>query len=164
MANYTVDKKILAGIAALGALISLIGVFVSWADMDVSSVVEALYSLDDSYSGWDLGNDDFGDFLEAFGFDDWQTSAGIAVFAMAILALICELATYCTKGNKTADEVLTILSVLFSLVALILCCAYPGWDLFDDYADVGAGCWTALVGAIITLIFAIWQFVEVYKE
>lgn len=153
------DKSNIVGIVGLiGAILLIIGVFLTWVDVSVSSLFGG---VSESYSGWDVYKNDDGLFDDiSYGY------APLVALITGILALITTIVPMFYKNDKIW-KVLGAITLILGIVAVILGFLFNG-DVSDgfDYGvvkasvDVGAGLWLSIAGAILLILGAIVDIVK----
>lgn len=152
------DKKnFVALIGFIGTLLMIIGVFLSFVELEALSIDIG------SYTGWDVYSDDM------FANADYNY-AGLVTLIAGILALITSLLPMIPKLNEkpVIAQCLGALSFILSIIALILLFLFygtlgdisvSGYSLAS--ADAGIGLWLCIIGA---LILAVGGIVEICKR
>lgn len=153
--------NILGIIGLLGAILMIIGVFVSWADISASTVIGG--SIQKSYSGWTIfSGEDFSDF--AYNYVPLVALiAGIVAFVTTILPIILH--------KPMVNRILGIISLILAIVTIILVVLFNG-DIAEYQIDIlvasakmttGIGAWLSLAGAAILAIGGIIDIANKYK-
>lgn len=129
------------------ALIAVVGVFLSWLDID--SILGGT-----TYSGWDIYSNDL------FSAVDYNF-AGLGVVVCGVLALIfAAVATF--YKNQKADTILKALTIILSLIGIVF--AALGYtslsgdlsiDLVFVSSSVGYGLYVSLVFMVLTFLLGI---------
>lgn len=152
---HTTDVKSinwLGVIAIIGALLMIIGVFVSWVSIDLG-----IWGGTESASGWEIATDD----------DEGMFSYNYA----PLIALVCGIISLIAKivpmvlPAKNIGKTLGAVGLILAIVALILTALFYS-DLdnamygIGEYLDVGAGVWIVIVGSVITILGGIIDIVK----
>lgn len=153
------EKKNLVGLLALlGAILLIVGVFLTWVDVSVSSL---LGGASESYSGWDVYKNDDGLFDNiSYGY------APLVALVTGILALITTIVPMFYKNDKVW-KILGIITLILGIIAVVLGFLFEG-DVSDgfDYGvvkasvDVGAGLWLSVAGAILLVLGGIVDIIK----
>lgn len=150
MAN--VSKGNILGIVALvGALLMIVGVFVTWVTMDITALG---MTVSTDYTGWNVYSD------ERFSDAEYNYAplvaliAGIVAFFTAILPIVLK--------KPTANRLLGVISLILGVVALVLMILFHGQmdsinliDLASFTVSAGTGLWIAIAGSILLILGAI---------
>ena len=130
----------------------IIGVFVSWASIDLGS-----WGGTDSVSGWEIATDDDG---EMFSYN----YAPLVALVCGIISLIAMIVPMVLPA-KNIGKMLGAVGLILAIVVLILTALF--YSDFDnamygigEYLDVGAGVWIVMVGSIITILGGIIDIVK----
>ena len=156
----TVSKGNVLGIVALiGALLMIVGVFVAWVDLSITSIIGNASS---NYTGWQVYTDDT--FADAqYNYAPLVTLiAGIVAFFTAVLPIVLK--------NATANRILGIVSLILGVVALILMVLFNGTmdsldlALVSFTASTGVGLWISLAGSVLLILGAILDIAGKYTS
>ncbi len=135
--------NILGIIGIIGALLMIIGVFLSWVDFD-------LYIVSESASGWELFTDDDFDFVD-------YSYAPLVALVCGILSLVVTLVpTILGNLGRILGLVAFILAIVSVAVSLLF---YTDFDAVLGFS-VGIGMWVCIAGGIITIIGGILDMVS----
>lgn len=143
-------RSYLIGIVGIvGALLMIIGVFLSW--IDVSVTLPILGSETSSASGWDIFSD--GDYA-----DIAYNYAPVVALVCGILSLIATAVPTVAHGRYA--KVLGIVVLILAVVSVILSFLYySNLGEFDESIfgfgaslSAGAGVWVCVAGSIIAII------------
>ena len=157
----TVSKGNVLGIVALiGALLMIVGVFVAWVDLSITSIIGNASS---NYTGWQVYTDDT--FADAkYNYAPLVTLiAGIVAFFTAVLPIVLK--------NATANRILGIVSLILGVVALILMVLFNG--TMDSLVilgykvastSAGTGLWISLAGSVLLILGAILDIAGKYTS
>lgn len=155
--DMAVSKGNALGIVALiGAILMIVGVFITWVD------VEVVILGNGSYTGWQVYTDD------TFADADYYYAplvaliAGIVAFFTAVLPIVLK--------NATANRILGIVSLILGIVALILMVLFYGTlnDLVIfgykvGSVSAGTGLWMSLAGSVLLILGAILDIAGKYN-
>lgn len=134
-------------IAIIGALLMIIGVFLSWADVNIFGYTEGA-------SGLDVFTDD--DFI------------GVSYTFAPIVSLVCGI--ICLIGMiipmvlpaKNIGKGLSILGLILAIVTIIVTALYYSSLGGEDYVLIsygaGVGVWVVIVGAVLVIIGGLIDF------
>ena len=152
-------------IGIVGALLMIIGVFLSWIDFSVSS---SLFGASETYSA--SGLDIFGNGIEIPGIDQSigydtitaYTYAPIVALVCGIIALIATIIpTVYNKGKvgKGLGALALILAIVSVVISFLFYSDVGAYEFTGGLSgilsmslSVGAGLWVCIAGAIITII------------
>lgn len=134
-------------IAIIGALLMIIGVFLSW--YTVSGMGES-----ETASGWEIATDGDGVFNYSY-----------APYVSLVCGIICLIGMIVPMvlPAKNIGKGLSILGLILAIVTIIVAALYasdaPSLNLGDlGRMGVGAGVWVVIVGAVLTVIGGIIDF------
>lgn len=140
--------NILGIVAIIGALLMIIGVFLSWAEM-------SFIGFSESASGWDIATDSDGE----VGY--WY--APIVALVCGVISLIAMIFPMIMPA-KNIGKALGALGLILAVVTIIVTVLYYNdlGSISSDYFSFGAGAgvWVVIVGAVITIIGAILDFAK----
>ncbi len=155
-----IDSRIIGIIAVMGIMMVVAAIFMNWI------------AVDDAYAGY--SGLQIGDLVDGGDYDDWQQNVPLIVFILGIIMLILEIISLIMPDmSKKIEAIMPSLTFIFGIVIIILCALFACWDLFDEHTvllvttdpcDAGAGCWTALVGAVICVICNLGQVIATVKK
>lgn len=133
-------------IAIIGALLMIIGVFLSWMD---ASIDIGIWGDSESASGWDVATDD--DYSEIASY----TYAPLVALVCGIISLIAMIVPIVLPA-KNIGKVLSLIGLILAIVTIIITALYYN-DLgsFNEYGvsfGAGAGVWVVIAGAALTVI------------
>ncbi len=147
MANVS-KGNILGILALIGAILMIVGVFVSWVSLDI------IILGSEDYSGWQVYSDEM--FSDAeYNYAPLITLvAGIVAFFTAVLPIVLK--------KPAVNRALGVVSLILGIVALVLMVLFYGqMDSIEiggytlASASAGTGLWISLVGAILLVLGAI---------
>ena len=150
MANVS-KGNILGILALIGAILMIVGVFVSWVSFEASTL---LGSTAYDYTGWQVYSDDM--FSDAeYNYAPLVTLvAGIVAFFTAVLPIVLK--------KPAVNRMLGVVSLILGIVALVLMVLFYGQmdsisfgSLASLSANAGMGLWISLVGAVLLVLGAI---------
>lgn len=153
--------NILGIIGLLGAILMIIGVFLSWADASASTILGDLEKS--TYSGWTIfSGENFSDF--AYNYVPLVALiAGIVALITTILPIVLH--------NPMVNRILGIVSLILAIITIILVVLFNG-DIANYQFDIivasakmttGIGAWLSLAGAAILAIGGIIDIANKYK-
>lgn len=150
-----IDNKVLSIIAIVGALILIVAALLTWVHASVS-VLGSTETHD--YSGLSLLTDN--DFKDENGYQKYIPVIGLV---LGVIAIILEAVALIKP--QVAGKYCAIITAVVAIIAVILACLYMTWDIFGSESaiiasaevKVGYGCYVAIVGAVIALIFSAYQ-------
>lgn len=151
MAN--VSKGNILGIVALvGALLMIIGVFVTWVTVDITALGMTVSSTD--YTGWNVYSDEMFSDAEYNYAPLVALIAGIVAFFTTILPIVLK--------KPTANRLLGVISLILGVVALVLMILFNGQmdsidliGLASFSVSAGTGLWIAIAGSVLLILGAI---------
>ncbi len=143
------DSKfnLLGIIALVGAIIMIVGVFLTWLSLDILGGTATM-------SGMDVFNDGDSDF--SYGF------VPLVALICGIIALVLMIVPTFVNVDKfeKINNILGLITLILSIIVVI--CGFlfylQSWDVLGtkvsltDVYDVGIGFWLVIVGGIITMI------------
>ena len=147
MANVS-KGNILGILALIGAILMIVGVFISWVSLDI------IILGSEDYSGWQVYSDEM--FSDAeYNYAPLVTLvAGIVAFFTAVLPIVLK--------KPAVNRALGVVSLILGIVALVLMVLFYGqMDSIEiggytlASASAGTGLWISLVGAILLVLGAI---------
>ena len=147
MANVS-KGNILGILALIGAILMIVGVFISWVSLDI------IILGSEDYSGWQVYSDEM--FSDAeYNYAPLITLvAGIVAFFTAVLPIVLK--------KPAVNRALGVVSLILGIVALVLMVLFYGqMDSIEiggytlASASAGTGLWISLVGAILLVLGAI---------
>ena len=141
--------NILGLVGLLGAILMIVGVFLSW--IDISTVI-ASFSETESYSGWTVVTD------EEFSELAYNYAPIVALVAGVTAILTTILPTVLHMEN--IGRILGIVSLILAIVTIVLIVVYNGEVGSFDFtfigvgvkASTGIGAWISLAGGAILAI------------
>lgn len=147
MANVS-KGNILGILALIGAILMIVGVFVTWVSFEASAI--GLSKVVD-YTGWDIYSDSDAEYFYA---PLVTLIAGIVAFFTAILPIILK--------NPTVNRMFGVISLILGIVTLVLTILFYGemdsiniGELASFSTNAGMGLWISLVGAVLLVLGAI---------
>lgn len=153
------NNNIVGIVGLLGAVLLIVGVFLTWIDLDFSSL---LGSASESYSGMDVYSNDDGYFDDiTYGY------APLVALIAGIVALITTIAPM-FYHNDGVWKALGVVTLILGIVTVILGFLFRG-DVTDGFeigglmkasVSVGAGLWVCIAGGILLIIGAIIDIVK----
>ena len=155
MASVTIDfknKEFIGTIALIGIILMVLAVFMTWFDgpEGVSATGFNIFDLSDDETS------------------DWQKMIPMIITIFGVIALVLEFISILVPGTSSKiDAVLPIIVFIFSLISVIFVIMFATWDYVDDlgsHYSVGAGCWIAMIGALIGLCSTAGQTVAAIKS
>lgn len=166
--------NLLGIVGIIGALLMIVGVFLSWMDLSISS---SLFGLKESssFTGMDVFSKDvltFGD--ESFRFSDVTSYyyAPAVALACGVVALIATVLPVFLKGgiSKALGALALILAVITIVISFLFYNDVSGYmfsenigDLFSASLSIGAGLWVVIAGAVVTVIGGILDLAKDYS-
>jgi len=147
MANVS-KGNILGILALIGAILMIVGVFISWVSLDI------IILGSEDYSGWQVYSDEM--FSDAeYNYAPLVTLvAGIVAFFTAVLPIVLK--------KPAVNRALGVVSLILGIVALVLMVLFYGQmdsisfgSLASLSANAGMGLWISLVGAVLLVLGAI---------
>lgn len=154
--------NVLGIIGIIGALLMIIGVFLSWLDFSIT--IPVLGSESWSYSGMDIfGTDIIGEGEYTVSFADITGYYYVPIVALVcgILSLIMTIVpTVFNKGK--IGKILGALALILAIVTVVLSFLYygdvSGYEISESLfgisvnLSIGAGLWVVIAGSIITIL------------
>lgn len=141
-------------IAIIGALLMIIGVFLSWFDITIFGQTEGA-------SGWEIATDS--DYSEILSY----TYAPIVSLICGIICLIAMIIPIVLPA-KNIGKALGALGLILAIVTLIVSVLYysdlGGETIWEFEYGSGAGVWVVIVGAVLTIIGGIIDLVVKPKK
>ena len=136
-------KQIIGILAIIGAIIMMIGVFVSWMDVDILVGKE-------SYSGWKFLTD-----FDADGFKDIMLKyAPLMCLIAGILTILIFIANFVSqlkvKYLPVISLIVTILALIFTIIGLLDINDLGG--LIGAVTKAGIGIYICIIGCILAII------------
>ena len=144
-------------VGVLGAIILIVGVFLSWVDVTFSAGIFG--SETESFSGINIADYEHADELA-------YSYAPIIALAAGIISLIaCALPIF--MQNETLNKVLGIVSLILAIVTIVIMFLFMGewtadatYEGFGATIEVGIGFWLCMVGAIITALGGVLDIIK----
>ncbi len=146
-------KKFAIGLALVGAVVLLVGIFLPWIHYQSGSI--GGFSISYSLSGWDVFNKSG---LETAAAQLSSDNHALIVFIATIVMLLCALAALLLSlKSKGGGGGIVALDIIISLAAVL---AIGGliWFLVDlssvnNWSDyIGAGIYICFVGVVLGLV------------
>lgn len=150
MANVS-KGNILGILALIGAILMIVGVFVTWVSFEASALG---FSKVVDYTGWNVYSDDMFSDTE-YNYAPLVTLvAGVVAFFTAVLPIILK--------KPTVNRMLGVISLILGVVALVLMVLFYGQmdgieigEFASFSISAGMGLWISLVGAVLLVLGAI---------
>lgn len=151
-------NNIVGIVGLLGAVLLIIGVFLTWVELDVSSLFG---SSSQSFSGMDVYSNDDGYFDDiSYGY------APLVALIAGIVALFTTIVPMFYR-NDGVWKALGVVTLVLGIVTVILGFLFRG-DVSDGFdigvlkasVSVGAGLWVCIAGGILLIIGAIIDIVK----
>lgn len=149
------DKKninILGLVAFVGAIIMIVGVFLTWGKFEITSIIG---SSSTEFTGWDMYTDDSDNKLEYY----YAPLVALICGILAIVAMILPTID-ASKKMDNINKILSLVVLIVSIVSIVFMVLF--YTNFTDSVDVGGfvgaktsvetGFWLCLVGGVITAI------------
>lgn len=144
--------NILGLIGLLGAIMMIVGVFLSWADSSIVIMDKVIW--EESYSGWDIySEDEFSDFAY-----NYVPLVALIAGVVAILTTIIPAVLHMDNIGK----ILGLVSLILAIVTIVLVVVYNGdigaynIDIPDFSSSAGTstgmGAWISLAGGALLAI------------
>ncbi len=141
--------NILGIIGIVGAILMIVGVFLTWADFNIAGVL-SLGTL----SGWDIfSNSDVGNIV------DYTFTPLVALIGGILAIVLMVIPTFAnTETMQKASNILGIVSIIIAIAVIVLGILFmtQSWDVLGKNISMMSyiqyGFWLTLIGAIITAI------------
>ena len=147
MANVS-KGNILGIVALIGALLMIVGVFVTWAN------VEVIILGQEGYTGWQVYSDEMFEDAEYNYAPLVALITGIVAFFTAVLPIVLK--------KPSVNRILGIVSLILGVVALVLMVLFYGQMDSIEIAGykiasitAGTGLWISLAGSVLLILGAI---------
>lgn len=139
----TKQYNVLGIVAIIGALLMIIGVFLSWIDISVFGTIEGS-------SGWEVATDSDGEIGYSY-----APIVALACGVISLIAMIFPMIMPAKNIGKALGALGLILSIVTIIVTILFYNDLDTGTLFGISVNVGAGVWVVIVGAAITIIGSI---------
>lgn len=154
--------NVLGIIGIIGALLMIIGVFLSWMTFSYTFPIVGSETID--YSGMDVFGGDLisiGSFSISFSDITSYSYAPIVALACGIISLIMTIVpTVFNKGK--IGKILGALALILAIVTVVISFLYYGdvsgyefnesFDIYHITLSIGTGLWIVIAGSIITIL------------
>jgi hypothetical protein len=149
------NVNILGIIGIIGAILMIVSVFLTWAELD-------LVFFKGSATGWDIFSDsNLSDMI------NYSFTPLVALISGIVALVAMILPTFANSDNlKKTNNILGIISLLIAIVVIVLGILFmtQSWDLgvgtVSMMSHIAFGFWLTLIGAIIVVIGGIMPIVK----
>lgn len=136
----TKQYNVLGIIAIVGALLMIIGVFLSWIDISILGNVEGS-------SGWEIATDSDGE-IEYY----YAPIVALVCGVISLIAMIFPMVMPAKNIGKALGALGLILAIVTIIVTILFYNDLDTGTIFGISISIGAGVWVVIAGAVITII------------